>query len=233
MTDAPHRFAACCGVAFTAFMVAAASVVPTPPEYNAGSATIRDYLTTHHTELGLSTVLTAAAALSLMPFFGFVCRRLQDADRDGGALPAAFQLAAAAVATSLLFAAILEAALGQRIGQRADDSTVQALYAVWLLAFHTAPSMAMIVALLCAAIAIARWHLFPSWLAVAATLAAALTLVDDVSDLATSGTRLGPLGVIAFATVNVWIIGTALTGIRARTSIHQAVAYRQAEPGAS
>ena len=160
-------------------------------------------------------------------------RRLQDADRDGSSLPATFQLAAAAVATSLLFATILEAALAQRIGAAADDSTLQALYAVWLLAFHTAPSMAMIVALLAAAIAIVRWHLFPSWLAVAATLAATLTIIDNVSDLATNGTSLGPLGLIAFATVNVWIIGTALTGIRAHTTSHNAVAYRQAEPGAS
>jgi hypothetical protein len=89
------------------------------------------------------------------------------------------------------------------------------------------------VALVITAIAIARWHLFPSWLAIAATLAAALTLIDNVSDLATSGTSLGPLGLIAFATVNVWIIGTALTGIRARTTNHNALAYRQAEPGAS
>ena len=233
MLEAPYRVAASCGVAFTALVVAAASVVPTAPEYNSGPAAIRDYLTKHHTELGLSTLLTGAAALLVIPFFGFVSRRLQDADRDGGPLPATFQLAAAAVATSLLFATILEAALVQRIGARADDSTLQALYAVWMLAFHTAPSMAMIVALVSAAIAIVRWHLFPSWLAVVATLAAALTLVDNVSDLATSGTRLGPLGLIAFAIVNVWIIGTALTGIRAPTTSRNAVAYRQAEPGAS
>lgn len=135
--------------------------------------------------------------------------------------------------TSLLFATFLEAARAQRIGANADDSTLQAVYAVWLLAFHTAPSMAMTVALLCAGIAIVRWHLFPSWLAVAATLAAALTLIDNVSDLATSGMSLRPLGLIAFATVNIWILGTALTEIRARTTSHNAVAYRQAEPGAS
>ncbi len=233
MPEAPYRVAASCGVAFTVLMVAAASVVPTAPQYNSGPAAIRDYLTKHHAELGLSTVLTGAAALFLISFFGFVSRHLQDADREGGTLPATFQLAAAAVATSLLFATILEAALAQRIGATADDSTLQALYAVWLLAFHTAPSMAMTVALLCAAIAIVRWHLFPSWLALAATLAAALSLIDNVSDLATSGTRLGPLGLIAFATVNIWIIGTALTGIRARTTSQNAVAYRQAEPGAS
>jgi hypothetical protein len=62
-------------------------------------------------------------------------------------------------------------------------------------------SMAMIVALLAAAIAIVRWQLFPSWPAVAATLAAALTLIDNVSDLATNGTRRG-LRLIALATVN-------------------------------
>jgi hypothetical protein len=169
MPDAPYRIAASCGVAFTVLMVAAASVVPTALQYNSGPAAIRDYLTNHHAELGLSTLLAGAAALFLISFFGFVSRRLQDANRDGGPVPATFQLAAAAVATSLLLATILEAALAQRIGARADDSTLQALYAIWPLAFHTAPSMAMIVALLSTAIAILRWHPFPSWLAIAAT----------------------------------------------------------------
>ena len=40
--------------------------------------------------------------------------------------------------------------------------------------------MAMVVALVCAAIAAVRWHLFPSWLAAVATLAATLTLIDSV-----------------------------------------------------
>lgn len=233
MPEAPYRVAASCGVAFTALMVAAASIVPTAPEYDSGPAAIRDYLTKHHAALGLSTVLTGAAALCLMGFFGFVSRRLRDGSPDRDPLPATFQLAAAAVVTSLLFATILEAALAQRVTTTADDSTLQTLYAVWLLAFHTAPSMAMIVALVATTIATTRWRLFPSWLAVAATLAAALTLIDNVSDLATSGTTLGPLGLIAFATVNVWIIGTALTGIRARTTSHNPLAYRQAEPDAS
>lgn len=127
MPEARYRVAASCGVAFTAFMVAAASLVPTAPEYDSGPAAIRDYLTKHHAELGLSTVLTGAATLFLISFFGFVIRRLEDADPEGGTLPATFQLAAAAVATSLLFATILEAALAQRIGARADDPTLQAL----------------------------------------------------------------------------------------------------------
>ena len=82
-------------------------------------------------------MLTGAAALFLIAFFGFVIRHLRDAGRDGGTLPATFQIAAAAVVTSLLFATILEAARAQRIGANADDSTLQAVYAVWLLAFAT------------------------------------------------------------------------------------------------
>src|SRR5690349_16900957 len=109
MPEASYRIAASGGLAFTTLMAAAASVVPSAPEYNAGPAAIRDYLTKHHAGLGLSTVLSGAAALCLIALFGFVIRRLQNAERDGGALPATFQLAAAAVATSLLFATILEA----------------------------------------------------------------------------------------------------------------------------
>jgi hypothetical protein len=177
-------------------------------------------------------VLTGAAALCLMAFFGFVSRRLRDGEQAGDPLPATFQLAAAAVATSLLFATILEAALVQRVTTTADDSTLQTLYAVWLLAFYTAPSMAMIVALIATAIATVRRHVFPSWLAGVAVLAATLTLIDNILDLATSGTSLQPLGLIAFATVNVWILGTSLTGIRAPTS-HTAITRRQPEPNAS
>ena len=51
----------------------------------------------------------------------------------------------------------------------------------------------------------------PLWLPVAATL----TLIDNVSHLATSGTTLGPLGLVAFATVNVWIIVPAIRSHRA------------------
>jgi hypothetical protein len=231
MPEASSRVAASCGVAFTALMAGAASVIPTGPEYDSGPTAIRDYLTQHHAALGLSTVLTGAAVLCLMAFFGFVSRRLRDRDPGGDPLPATFELAAAAVATSLLFATILEAALVQRITTTADDSTLQTFYAVWLLAFHTAPSMAMIVALLATAIAIVRRRVFPSWLAAVAVLAAALTLIDDIFDLATRGTSLGPLGLIAFATVNVWILGTALTGIRVPKS-RTAIARRQPEPDA-
>lgn len=224
MPDASHRVAASCGIAFTALMVAASSVVPTAPEYDAGVATIRDYLIKHQAQLGVSTALTGAASLVLIGFLGFVSQRLHAADLDGTPLAATFQLAAAAVVASLIFATILEAALVQRIGATADDSTLRACYAVWLLAFHTAPSMAMVVALLTAAVATVRWHTFPSWLAATATLAATLTLIDNVSDLATRGTSLGPLGLIAFATVIVWILGTSVAGIRSRTSGHKALA---------
>jgi hypothetical protein len=61
-------------------------------------------------------------------------------------------------------------------------------------------------------------------------LAAALTLVDNASDLATSGTSLGPLGLIAFAAVNVWILGTSIAGIRTSVDSRDAIARPQAEP---
>src|SRR5215210_7884387 len=107
----------------------------------------------------------------------------------------------------MVVAVVLEAALAQRVGPSADDSTVTALYGVWMLVFHAAPSMTMVVALLSAAAGIARWRAFPGWLGVTAMLAAALTLVDSASDLGTAGTSLGPLGIVAFAIVNVWIVG--------------------------
>lgn len=232
MPEASSRVPASCGVVFTALIAAAASVVPTAPEYDSGPTAIRDYLTHHHAALGLITVLTGGAALCLMALFGFVSRRLGDGDPGGDPLPATFQLAVAAVATSLLFATILEAVLVQRVTTTADDSTLQTLYAVWLLAFHTAPSMAMIVALLATAIATGRRHVFPPWLAGAAVLAATLTLIDNILDLTTNGTSLEPLGLIAFASVNVWILGTALTGIRVPRS-HNPIARHQPDPRAS
>jgi hypothetical protein len=52
-------------------MLAAASVIPTAPDYNSGASTIRNYLAKHHSQLGPSTVLTGAATLFLIVFLGW------------------------------------------------------------------------------------------------------------------------------------------------------------------
>jgi hypothetical protein len=229
MVDRQTRVVAACGLAFTVLMALSVAVVPSPPEYDAGATAIRAYLTIHADALGISTALTGAAALVLMAFFGFVHGRLRGAERDGGPISATFMVAAAAVTSSMLIAVVLEAALAQRIAPRADPSTLQALYAVWLIVFHTAVSMATVVALLSVAAGIVRWQIFPAWLAAAALLAATLTLIDNASDLATAGTGLGPLGVIAFAVVNVWIVGTSISALRGKTSNDPIAAPRPAK----
>jgi hypothetical protein len=40
---------------------------------------------------------------------------------------------------------------------------------------------------------------------------AALMLIDIIEDLATTGTNLGPLGVVAFGLFNVRVVGVSLT----------------------
>jgi hypothetical protein len=225
------RIAAMFGVAFTVCIAGSVAVVPAAPEYDEGAAAIRAYLTQHATALGISTVLTAVAVLALMVFFAFVQNRLPGAERDGGPVATTFLMAAAAVASSMVVAVVLEAALAQRIASVAGDSTLQAVYSTQLVVFHTASSMAMVVALLSTAIGIVRWQVFPAWLAATAILAATLTLVDNASDLATAGTSLRPLGIIAFAFVDIWIVGTSISGLRRDTASRAGVrASRRAAP---
>jgi hypothetical protein len=45
---------------------------------------------------------------------------------------------------------------------------------------------------------------------VTALLAAALTVIDVVEDLSSTGSNLGPLGLVAFALSNVWIVATSV-----------------------
>jgi hypothetical protein len=209
------RIGAACGIAFTALGVAAVAVVPQSPEYNVEATVIRNYLTTHQRGLGVSTALMGLAALAVIGFFAAVHRRLRAADQEGP-LPTTFLIAGSAVATSLILAVVLQAALAQRIAPLADDSTLQAFYALWGLVFHTAPSMGMAVMLLCAAAAIFKSAAYPRWLASIGLLAATMIAVDDTSDLATAGTSLGPLGIVAFILVNVWIVGTSIALLRRR-----------------
>ena len=153
MPEAPYRVAASCGVAFTALMVAAASIVPTAPEYDSGPAAIRDYLTKHHAALGLSTVLTGAAALCPDGFFGFVSRRLRDGSPGSRSAPRHVSTGRGGrrhIAAVRHDPGSRACPAGHDDGRRLNPAT---LYAVWLLAFHTAPSMAMIVALVATTIA--------------------------------------------------------------------------------
>jgi hypothetical protein len=210
---ASERFGAASGVAFTVLAVAAAVIAPTPPEADASGSTITRYLTSNTDRLAGSTALFALAALAIIGFFAFVHRRLRLRCQDGGLLAGAFLIAGAAVVFSALLAAVLEAALVQHIAPAADEPTLGAAYVVWMLVFHTATSIAMSAALVCAAIAIVRWSAFPRWLAAFAALAATLSLIDDASDLTSSGTSLGPLGPLAFALVMVWILGASIAAL--------------------
>ena len=41
-------------------------------------------------------------------------------------------------------------------------------------------------------------------------MAAALIVVDVLEDLLTTGTNLGPLGLVALGLANVWIVGVSI-----------------------
>lgn len=211
------RFGPACGLAFTALAVASAAVVPAPPETDAATSKIREYLGEHHDALGVSTALMALAALAIMAFLAYVYRQLRGDERHRDSLlPVGFLVASAAVSTTVISSVILEAVLVQHVASIPHDDTVKGFYALWDLAFHTAPAMAMAAALLFASAASAKSHTFPRWLTGVAVLASALVLVDVVEDLTSSGTNLGPLGLLGFGLVNVWIVGVAVTALAHR-----------------
>jgi hypothetical protein len=209
VTSSADRLGATCGLAFVALAAASSALAGTPPDFTAGPATIRSYLTSHTDRLGASTALFGLATLAVIGFFALVHRRLRIAEREDGVLSTAFVLASAIVVVAAALATVIQAALFQHIGATADDSTLRAIFVIWMLVFHTAPSMGMSVALVCAAIATVRLGAFPRWLAVLAVVSAALSLVDDTADLTTSGTSLGPLGLVGFVLALAWIAGTS------------------------
>jgi hypothetical protein len=106
----------------------------------------------------------------------------------------------------------------QQIAPAADDSTLSALYAVWDRVFHTAPAMGMAVVLISAVAGRSGSRTYPTWLTVTALLAAALTVIDVAEDLSSTGSNLGPLGLVAFALSNVWIVATSVRVLTERHS---------------
>ncbi|HEX5995616.1 MAG TPA: hypothetical protein VFY84_10790 [Jiangellales bacterium] len=203
-----------CGAAFTGLTAATVAVVPPSPESDASVARIRDYLIADAGGLAMSTALMGIAAMAVVGFFALVHSRLRAASRDGDLIPAAFLLAGSVVVTSTLIGLVIQAALVHQIAPTADDSTLVAFYALWDRVFHTAPAMGMAVALLAASLAGPRSGPLPRWACLVALAACALMLIDIVEDLATTGTNLGPLGIIAFGLVNVWIVGVSVTAWR-------------------
>jgi len=83
--------------------------------------------------------------------------------------------------------------------------------------YHTAPPMGMAVVLLASSTGL-RTKALPRRACLLALVAATVMLVDIVEDLVSSGTNLGPLGLIGFGLANVWIVGVALTAWRHPTS---------------
>jgi hypothetical protein len=203
------RIGAACGLAFVALASASAALAGTPPDSDAGPTTIRSYLTSNTDRLGASTALFGLATLAIIGFFALVHRRIRVAEKEDGVLSAAFGLASATVVVAAVLATVIQAALVQHISATGDGSTLQSAYVIWMLVFHTAPSMGMAVALVCAAIAAVRFSAFPRWLAVLALASAGLSMVDDAADLTTSGSSLGPLGLVAFVLALTWIVGTS------------------------
>ena len=118
--------------------------------------------------------------------------------------------------SATILGVVLQAALVQQIAPVADDSTLLASYAVWDRVFHTAPAMGMAVVLISATLGVIGRAAQPIWLTATALLAAALAVIDVTEDLATTGTNLGPLGLVAFALSNVWIVSTSVRVLTGR-----------------
>jgi hypothetical protein len=211
-----ERVGAATGIAFAALAVASTVVVPSAPDVDAGAGEIRSYLVSHQHALGVSTVLMAFAGVAIIGFFAAVHGRLRSGERSGSWLPGAFGVAGTIVAGAALLGAVFEAVLVQQVAPGADDSTLRAFYVTWLFVSHGGPSLAMTPALVVAAVVTLRSGAFARWLAIPALASAALALVSDVADLASSGGSSDALGLTAFGLVLIWIVATSVVMLAAR-----------------
>ena len=211
---ATARAGAACGVAFTVLMATAGFVVPPAPESDVAVGKVRDYLVSHAGGLAVSTALMGVAAMAVIGFFALVHGRLRAAGRDGEVAPAAFLVAGGVAVTATLVGLVVQAALVHQIAPTADESTLAAFYALWDRVYHTVPPMGMAVALVTASVSGLRSRVLPRWTCLVALPTSALLLVDIIEDLTTTGTNLGPLGLVGFGLVNVWIVGVSVAAWR-------------------
>lgn len=216
------RVGAVCGVAFTVLTAATAALVPPAPESDVPVAEIRDYLVGNANGLAVSTALMGIATMAVVGFFALVHGRLRAAGRDADWVPAAFLVAGGVVVTATLIGLVIQAALVHQIAPTADDRLLAAFYALWDRVFHTVPPMGMAVALLTAAVTGLRRRALPRWTCLVALATSALMLVDIIEDLATTGTNLGPLGLVAFGLANLWIVGVCVAAWRQPTTVTSA-----------
>jgi hypothetical protein len=212
------RAGAACGVAFTVLTAATAVVVPAPPETGVPVTEVRDYLIGHADGLAVSTVLMAFGTMAVIGFFALVHGRLRAASRDRELIPAAFLVAGGVVVTAILIGLVIQAALVHQVAPAADDSTLAAFYALWDRVFRTAPAMGMVVALLAASAGGLRSRVLPRWTCLLALATSTLLLIDITEDLATTGTNLGPLGLVAVGLACVWIVGVCVAAWRQPTA---------------
>jgi hypothetical protein len=211
--------AAASGVAFVVLTAATAAVAPPAPESDAAVGTIRDYLVGHAGGLAVSTALMGVATMAVVGFFAMVHGRLRRATGPHAeSVATAFLIAATVTVAATLLGLVTQAALVHQIAPAADDSTLGAFYALWDRVFHTFPATGMALALLVSATGL-RTKALPGWVCVLALGTAALMLVDVVEDLSTTGTNLGPLGLVAFGLANVWIVCVSVVAWRQRQPV--------------
>ena len=208
------RVAAACGVAFVVLTAATAAAAPPAPESDAGVTAIRDHLVDNAGGIAVSTALMGVGTMVVVGFFALVHGRLRRAGgRNADLVATAFLIAATVVVAATLLGLVIQAALVHQIAPSTDDSTLNAFYALWDRVFHTAPVMGMASALLLSATGL-RTKALPAWVCVLALGTAALMLVDIVEDLSSTGTNLGPLGIVAFGLANVWIVCVSVVAWR-------------------
>lgn len=208
------RLGALGGFGFTLCAVASTAVVPAAPAVDDPTGEIRSYLVDHQARLGVSTVLAAAAAISLVGFLAMVHHRLAASGRHPVAA-GAFLVAGAATVTLGLLGSLVEAVLVQRIAPSTDEATVAAWYWLWDMVSFTGPPLAVNLAVAVAALVLFRADAtVPRWLSAVAAASVLASVPGLVVDLATDSVYPVPLDLAGFILANVWIVGLSVTALR-------------------
>jgi hypothetical protein len=214
MTERTDRRTALWGVAFIAFVVAAAAILIGAGEVPSDRAGIVSYYEDND-QLEIAGMLVGAACFFLLPFLGGL-RALLRRGRDDGETLASVAFGAGLVFTALLFAvgacvSVVATAVDWQDNFRVDPNTAQVfdMLGIWFAMYAGTAGGVMVGA---SSLLALRTGALPKWLAIVGFVAAVLGFVGVLS------------WGLGFLAVLVWILLTTILLLVRSRSAERAVA---------
>jgi hypothetical protein len=216
-----HREGFAGGLAWAVLGVVSGVLVPAPPAADADAATVLAYFTGNSAHLVVASVISAVAALLLVPFFVSLADRM--ADQWAANLA---RTAGTVVVTVGLFGGLLQAGLARSAASLGASPTLLAAFMIDRAAFFVTPPLAMSVILFAAFIGLRR-PLAPRWLGALAGVVGLAVLVGGIAGVVSTSRTVTSAGFGGFVLTVVWVAAASVTLLRPsmdrRLSIQTAV----------